>query len=74
MGVGWKGSLPMISAQIIRKVVASPFWGLGLLPLGMISSLFPYLLVKVGKKECPISNEMQAGRQIFDCFIESSDK
>lgn len=45
-----------------------------MLPVGMASHSFSHVFVRVGKKERPISNEMQIGRCIYDCFIESSDR
>lgn len=56
-GTGWKNSLPMISAQLKKKVAVSPFWGLGLLPLDTALRAFPHVLVKVGRKErrCPVN-------------------
>lgn len=48
----------MISAKHKMKVVVIPFWGLGLLPLGMSLRSVPHVLVKIGKKkELLISNE-----------------
>lgn len=46
----------MISVELKKKMVVSPFGELGLLPLSKALRSFLHVLVKAGRKECLISS------------------